>query len=312
MIGLLLAALLAQEPDAPAPGALRMALVCLRSEASDLPDPAAARKVLQRNLDRHLAFIDRAAERRADFVGFPELSLNGYRFGPHVLWLAVDGPEVRRLAEKAAEKKLYVSAGLAERDADGRRWNTQIVIGPDGRLVGRQAKIWLTAEKGHVEGATERAVVEVKGHRMGVSICADGSDYGNLKALVDRGATLIYAPHCNSTGSTTSGWYKFRARWGGPAGAERVELPTSNDGPKATMPAGGWIATLKVHAALHNHAGRYGDVVPPPSDPAAPERWAGGAWFIGPDGATLAQVPSSAKREDSVERLLIHDVPPPK
>ena len=53
MITLLLLALL---QDAPAEGTLRMALVSLRSVASDLPDAVEAKKVLQANLDRHLYF----------------------------------------------------------------------------------------------------------------------------------------------------------------------------------------------------------------------------------------------------------------
>jgi predicted amidohydrolase len=290
--------------------ALRMALVNLRSRPSDLPDPAEGRKLLQENLRRHVAFLDRAAAKGADFVGFPELSINGYRFSKDMIWLSIDGPEVQELAAAARRLKLYVSAGLAERDPEGKTWNTQIVLGPDGKLAGRQRKVWLTAEKGHVGAATERQIVEVKGLKMGISICADGSDYGNLKRLADAGAQVIYGPHCNSTGSTIAGWYRFRARWGGPwDGKSMVEAPTSNDGPKAPMPAGGWIASLKVYAALHNHAGRYGPDFDPPADAGRPERWASGAWFIGPDGATLARMPESSKPEDSVEYLLIHDIP---
>jgi predicted amidohydrolase len=288
---------------------LRMALVSLRSPASALPDPVQARKVLQGNIDRHLAFVERAAAKGADFVGFPELSINGYAFNKDVIWMAVDGPEVGQLAAAAKKRKVYVSAGLAEKDKDGRTWNTQIVLGPDGRLLGKQRKVWLTAEKGHVGSSGDREIIDVKGHKMGITICADGSDYGNLKALVDKGATLIYGPHCNSTGSTTAGWYKFRARWGGPHDGTSIEAPTSNDGPKAKMPAGGWIASLKVHAALHNHAGRYNPEFGLPADPIGHERWASGAWFIGPDGATLSKMPESTKREDSVECLLIQDIP---
>lgn len=305
----LLLALVLQAKDVDT---LRMALVNLRSPNSDLPDAAAGRKVLRANLDRHLAFIERAAEKGAEFVGFPELSINGYRFSKDVIWLALDGPEVAELAAAATKRKVYVSAGLAEKDGDGKTWNTQIVLGPDGLLRGKQRKVWLTAEKGHVGSSTERAIIDVKGLKMGIAICADGSDYGNLKALVDQGATLIYGPHCNSTGSTTAGWYKFRARWGGAwDGTSTIEAPTSNDGPKAKMPAGGWIASLKVHAALHNHAGRYNPEFDPPAD-GRHERWASGAWFIGPDGSTLARMPSSTKPADSVEYILIHDIPTPR
>lgn len=286
---------------------LRMALVNIRARPSDASD---GRKILQDNLARHVAFIERAAAQGAEFVGFPELSINGYRFGNSMIWLSLDGPELAVLRAVAKRKKVYVSAGLAERDARGKTWNTQVVIGPDGRIAGRQRKMWLTAEKGHVEAASEREIIDVKGLKIGIAICADGSDYRNLKALAEAGAKLIYGPHCNSTGSTTAGWYRFRARWGGAwDGSSTVELPTTNDGPKAEVPAGGWIQSLGVHAALHNHAGRYNpDLVPPPAG-GTTDRWASGAWFIGPEGRTLAQMPSSTNREDSVEYILVHDIP---
>jgi len=86
----------------------------------------------------------------------------------------------------------------------------------------------------------------------------------------------------------------------------------SNDGPEAKVPSGGWVAQLKVHAALHNHAARYNDDFDPPKTKAGSKAWASGAWFIGPDGKTLAQMPPSKDRADSKEYVLIHDVPLPK
>jgi predicted amidohydrolase len=267
---------------------LRMALVNLKSVFSDGPDAAANQKNLKINLDRHLFFIDKAAALGAEFVGFPELSLNGYRFSKDMTWLRLDGPEVQALAKKAVEKKVYVSAGIAEQAADGKRWNTQFVLGPDGKVIGWHHKIWLTAEKGHVEVGSTHNVFEVKGEKMGISICADGSNRDNLKALVGNGARIIYGPHANTTGSTIAGWYNFRKAWGGPQG---------------------WIAEFKVHAALHNHAALYNPDFNPPVASDGSTRWASGAWFIGPDGATLAQMPTSTDKADSKEYVLIHDVP---
>jgi len=37
--------------------------------------------------------------------------------------------------------------------------------------------------------------------------------------------------------------------------------------------------------------------------------WAGGAWFIGPDGQTLAQMPPSTQKSDSRECVLIYNIP---
>ena len=132
---------------------------------------------------------------------------------------------------------------------------------------------------------------DVKGIKMGIAICADGTDRKNLQALVDNGAQLIYGPHANTTGGTIAGWYKFRSAWGGPDG---------------------WIAQLKVHAALHNHAGAVQPRVRSARRTRTPTAgWASGAWFIGPDGQTLAQMPTSTQRGDSKEFVLRYSIPIP-
>jgi len=289
MLPLLLALLLAQAaPEDRNPGHLKMALVNLKSVYSDGADPALNQAALQANLQRHFAFIDKLAADGVEFIGFPELSVNGYHFSTTMTWLKLDGPEVRALQKKAAEKAVYVSAGIGEQDAEGKTWNTQLVIDPKGRLLGTHHKIYLTKENGFTEAGTDHNVFEVKGVKLGISTCADGTDRRNLEALAANGAKIIYGPHANTTGGTTAGWYRFRAAWGGPEG---------------------WIAQLKLTAALHNHAGLYGSDVPSPAGTDTNTGWASGAWFIGPDGATLAQMPSSTQKSDSREFVLVRDIP---
>jgi predicted amidohydrolase len=287
--------LLALHGGAPAqpkdPKQLRMGLVNIRSHYTDGPDAKTNQANLDANLKRHFYFIDKLAADGVEFVGFPELSVNGYRFSKNMTWLKLDGPEIKALQKKAIEKGIYISVGVAIEEADGKRYNVQIVIDPQGRIIGLHKKIWLTKEKGFCEAGAEHRVFDVKGMKMGIAICADGSDKKNLKALVDNGAQIIYGPHANTTGGTIAGWYKFRSSWGG---------------------ADGWIAELKVYAALHNHAGVYHPDFAPPDAKAGNTGWASGAWFIGPDGKTLAQMKSSTQKSDSKETVLIYDVPFPR
>lgn len=269
---------------------LRMALVNIKSLYSDGPDADVNKANIQKNLGRHFYFVDKLAAQGAEFIGFPELSVNGYHFSKNMTWLKLDGPEVKSLQKKAIERGIYISVGIAIEDADGQRWNVQIVIDPQGRIIGLHRKIWLTAEKGHVQAGGEHKVFEVKGLKMGIAICADGSDRKNLEALVKNGAQIIYGPHANTTGGTIAGWYKFRSAWGGPEG---------------------WIAQMKVYAALHNHAALYNADFDPPADKGPAANWASGAWFIGPDGKTLAQMPTSTQRGDSKEYVLMCEAPIP-
>ncbi|MGE0608856.1 MAG: carbon-nitrogen hydrolase family protein [Pirellulales bacterium] len=311
LLGLGLLLLLAATPagtlaeERPA-DTLRMALVNIKSLYS-ADDPAN----LQKNLDRHLYFIDKAAAEGAEFIGFPEMSLSGYKCDKSMPFLKLDAPQVRALAAKAAEKQVYVSAGIAEIDEQGKCWDTQFVIGPDGSLLGRHHKIWMTAEKVfQSEPGTEYTVVEVKGIKIGLFICADGSDFLNIQGLADAGARIVYGSHANTTGGTINGWYKFRQRFGGKFDGQLVEADTSNQAGRARVPSGGWCDHLNIYAALHNHAAYYNPQFDPPAGPAPPAgSWASGAWFIGPDGATLAQMPASSDRQDSQEFMLLQDIP---
>ena len=289
-LSLLATLLLAQADPDKNPGHLKMALVNLKCVTSAGSDPEANKANIQANLKRHLYFIDRCAAEGAEFIGFPELSINGYNFTQTTTWLSLTGPEVQVLQKAAVDKGVYIAAGLSEQDPEGRKWNTHIIIDPKGKLVGRYHKIWLTKEKGFVEVGAEHPVFEVKGVKVGIATCADGTDRKNLEALVQNGAKIIYGPHANTTGGTVAGWYKFRAAWGGPEG---------------------WIAQLKVHAALHNHAGLYGPDFQPPTGNDGNSGWASGAWFIGPDGQTLAQMPPSTQKGDSKEFVLMQSIPIP-
>src|SRR5438105_2961954 len=115
-------------------GHLKMGLVNLKCVFSDSTDAKSNQANLEANLKRHLYFIDRLAAEGVEFVGFPELSVNGYHFSRTMTWLSLDGPEIAALRKKAIEKGVYISVGIAEQDADGKRWNTQVVIDPTGRI----------------------------------------------------------------------------------------------------------------------------------------------------------------------------------
>lgn len=276
----------AQPASLPGDRALTLALVNIKSLYTDSSNAELNRKNLEANLYRHLYFVDLATKTPGvDFVGFPELSLNGYHFSTNMTWLKIDGPEIAALKKKAVEKGVTIGVGVALEDADGRRWNVQIMIDPQGRIVAMHRKIYLTKEKGFVEVGAEHKVFDIKGVKMGIAICADGSDKKNLEALAKNGAELVYGPHANTTGGTIAGWYKFRSNWVGPKG---------------------WIAELKLQAALHNHAGLYEPKFDPPPGGNVNTGWASGAMFVDSAGEAVEKMPASTRREDSKEFILIH------
>ena len=109
------------------------------------------------------ALMTRAATTGADLVVYPELALT--TFFPRWYtedeaaidaWFetAMPGPETQPLFDLAAAKGIGFSLGYAEKTAEGRRFNTQILVDKTGRIVGKYRKIHLP---GHAELDPERA-----------------------------------------------------------------------------------------------------------------------------------------------------------
>ncbi len=120
---------------------------------------------LAASVDKACALISEAADKGAKLVAFPEVFLPGYPYWNWLktpvegsawfekLWhasLEISGPEVERLCEAAREHDCIVVIGANERDDKrvGTLYNTNIVIGNDGTLLGRHRKLVPTwAEK---------------------------------------------------------------------------------------------------------------------------------------------------------------------
>ena len=120
---------------------------------------------LEATVDKACSLIAEAAGNGAKLVAFPEVFLPGYPYWNWLmtpvegsawferLWHAspeIPGPEIDRLSKCAREHDCVVVIGANERDPKrvGTLYNTNIVIGNDGALLGRHRKLVPTwAEK---------------------------------------------------------------------------------------------------------------------------------------------------------------------
>src|SRR6185436_9439530 len=93
------------------------------------------------NLAELLRALDDAAAAGCDVAVLPECSLAG--------WLSasardaaepIPGPFTRKLHEVAKRCRMAIVAGLEERDGD-RIYNSAVMIGRDGRILGRHRKV---------------------------------------------------------------------------------------------------------------------------------------------------------------------------
>jgi len=105
----------------------------------------------EQTLDRLIALLEQAASRDAKLVVFPELAFT--TFFPR--WLlepkslneyfetGLPGPATQRLFDRARELEVGFYVGYAELTADQRRYNSAIIVAPNGAILGKYRKVHL-------------------------------------------------------------------------------------------------------------------------------------------------------------------------
>jgi predicted amidohydrolase len=148
------------------------------------------------NLAEFAKLVAEAAGQRADIVCLPEgVTVVGNGKAYAEVAEPVPGPSTRFLGELAKKHRLYLVAGLYERDAKA-IYNTSVLIGRDGSLAGKYRKVCLPREEidGGITPGHEYPVFDTDFGRIGMMICWDVHFPEVARALAARGAEVICMP----------------------------------------------------------------------------------------------------------------------
>jgi predicted amidohydrolase len=245
----------------------------------------------ERVLNGIAGWCERAAAEKADLVLFPELVVHGH-CTPSTWELAEsvpDGPSVRRLAQLARHYRLFLCAGLSEKERD-LVYNTMVVVGPEG-YVGKQRKLHMSRDEVlYYKGGRELNVFDLGKCRVGVVICYDNQFPEVARVLALRGAEVICMPHA-------------------------ARLKMWDDTPESEGAARrctyqhfqGYAMRARENACfvvLTDQAGRAGYVDHYPRDNPNQPHHAGAALFFAPDGELLASTQTDRVREEMVVATL--------
>jgi len=151
------------------------------------------------NLAASVEAIEAAGAAGARLIVLPELCTSGYCFADDAEADAacqpVPGPATEAWTALAGRHDAVIVAGLAERDEDGRRRNTAVVIGPDGLLaVYRKIHLWAREREWFAAGDEPPPVVDTPVGRVGVGVCYDLWFPELWRSLADRGAEVLAFP----------------------------------------------------------------------------------------------------------------------
>lgn len=153
-------------------------------------------KSIQENLDQFAKYIDEAGASKADIVCLPEgITVIGRGSDYVGASETIPGPSSDFLGKVAARNHTYIVAGIYEREGKA-VYNTSVLIGRDGKLIGKYRKICLPS--GEIDGGIapggEYPVFDTDFGKIGMMICWDVSYPEIARELANRGAEIIFMP----------------------------------------------------------------------------------------------------------------------
>jgi predicted amidohydrolase len=173
---------------APPPArTVRLAAVHFRPRGGQTPEG---------NCRLYEPLLAEAARQKADLVVLGE-TLTYYGLGKSFAEVAepIPGPSTAYFGRLARQHNFYIVAGLVER-AGHLIYNTAVLLGPDGDLVGKYRKVTLPRseiESGIAPGSAY-PVFETRFGKVGMMVCYDGFFPEVARQLVNRGAEVIAWP----------------------------------------------------------------------------------------------------------------------
>jgi N-carbamoylputrescine amidase len=150
------------------------------------------------NLSEAVRWTDEAMAQGAQLVVLPELASSGYVFeGESEADVSAEspttGPMVRGLRDVCARHDGYVVTGINERGGDC-RYNSAVVIGPNGLLATYRKLHLFYNEKSWFEPGAQLTLVDLPFGRLGMIICFDLWFPEPARALAVAGAEIIAVP----------------------------------------------------------------------------------------------------------------------
>jgi N-carbamoylputrescine amidase len=189
---------------------MRVALVQMNSRA----------KARDENVERAAAFVDEAVGQGADLVVLPEFFnveyFPQYRDARYMDYAeAEDGYTQTRLRAKARQHGVHIVSTIFEMARPGLYYDTAMLLGPEGRIVGKYRKVHpaalLSLEKIYFRGGSSFPVFRVGDWTVGFSTCYDNLFPESCRCLALQGAEMIVAPYATPVADPWENFLTTRA-----------------------------------------------------------------------------------------------------
>jgi len=133
----------------------------------------------------------------ADIVCFPEMVILGWvNPDAHIRAFPIPGQDSERLCELAKKYKIYLCAGLAEKDGT-KLYDSAVLIDKRGRILLKHRKINILTElmSPPYTPGNEVIAVDTEFGKVGLLICADTHKDDILERMAKRKPDLLLVPY---------------------------------------------------------------------------------------------------------------------
>lgn len=178
-----------------------------------------------RNRERTEVFVAAAASAGAALVALPEMFFwRGKATEEHEAAEPIPGPTTDFLAELARRFRVYLLGGsILERNELPRPFNTSVFLSPSGEIIGVYRKVHLfdvhlpgrieIQESARRQAGGRVIVITTDLGRFGMAICYDLRFPELFRALVARGAEMVFLPSAFTFMTGAAHWHPLvRAR----------------------------------------------------------------------------------------------------
>jgi len=158
---------------------------------------------LNKNLDKTVEYLEKAAQENVELLCFPETHLAGYRVGV----LSPDAPEneadlqqaTEQIQARCRELSLAIILGTETPNPGGKPFNSALVIDPAGQIIAAHHKSKLTPKdaQAYAPGPGPTSFT-FKNIPMGLVTCFEGFRFPETsRSLAKAGAKIVFHPQFN-------------------------------------------------------------------------------------------------------------------
>jgi len=162
---------------------------------------------LDKNIEKHCEFINKAIEKKADLIVFPELSLTGYSLKDATFDVALT-PDDKRLDKiRELSSQISISCGFVELGQRFELYNTQLFF-ENEKLLTKHRKVYLPTygvfeEERYFSSGNHFRAFNSKLGRLGILVCEDIWHSASGLILALDGASLLLVSAAGLTRGTT-------------------------------------------------------------------------------------------------------------